>query len=103
MIAFDSLEGAMLRALNPSRSAVLSLWFAAVSEGKESWAAWAAEKAATSSHDAEFAALRFLQAAGDGNESAARQLWTILASFPITDMDSRIVLAARNLRSSLPF
>jgi hypothetical protein len=102
MIAFDSPEGATLRALEPSRSAVLWLWFAALSEGQDSWAAWAAEQCASAAQDAEITALRFLQAASDGNDRATRQLWSVLASFPTDGTDSKIILAARALRASLP-
>lgn len=103
MIAFHSPEGAALRALKPSRSAVVALWFAALSEDEGDWAAWAGEQLADQRPDVEIAALRFLQAAQSGNDRAARQLWTLLASFSIEGNDSRIVKAARTLRQQLPF
>jgi hypothetical protein len=103
MIAFDSSDGATLRALKPSPSAVLALWFAALNEGQDPWAAWAVMQLEGQPPDAEIAALRFLHAASTGDHRAARQLWTILASFPIDGADSRIILAARNLRPALQF
>jgi hypothetical protein len=103
MIAFDSPEGAALRGLTPSRSATLAIWVTALNEGNDSWANWARNALDTTAHDAELAALRFMQAAKDGDERAARQLWAVLASFPIDGADSRIILAARNLRPALQF
>ncbi len=103
MITFDGPEGATLRALNPSRSAVRALWFAALTDGQDGWGSWAADKLKAMASDREVIALRFMQAAGDGNTAAARQLWAILASFPMTDTQSTILKAARDLRASLPF
>lgn len=103
MIAFHSPEGAALRALKPSRSAVVSLWFSALSEDDADWASWAGDQLADQRPDAELAALRFLQAAQAGNDRAVRQLWTLLATFPIAGSDNRIVKAARTLREQLPF
>ncbi len=98
MIAFDSLEGTRLRAMTLSRSALMSLWFTALNEGQESWGEWARQVAdADHPQDAATAALRFLQAAGEGDARRARQLWAVLMSFPIDQTDSKIIRAARDV------
>lgn len=103
MIAFDSPEGAVLRGLNPSLSATLAIWLTALDEGGDDWARWARETLTSASQDADVAALRFMQAANEGDETAARQLWTVLCSFPAERKTGRIVQAAVQLRSELPF
>lgn len=102
MIAFDSPEGTLLRSLSPSVDAVVSLWFSALSEGQEEWASWAGNQIqAGPEPDETIAALRFLQASADGDAKLARQLWAVLASFPIDDSESRIIQAARGIGQSL--
>ena len=101
MITFDSPEGATLRALNPSRAAVVSLWFTALNEGRDGWGSWAAEELKTVANDPELIALRFMQVASDGDSVATRQLWAVLASFPTEGTQSKIILAARELHGEL--
>lgn len=103
MIAFESPEGTALRALSPSRSAMMALWLVALSEGQDAWTSWASGELATTAQSIELVSLRFIQAASDGNERAARQLWAVLASFPGDGTESHIVQAARNLRGRLQF
>lgn len=102
MIAFDSPEGAQLRALRPSQSATLSIWLVALDEGQEDWAHWAQDQLGGVGDSIEVIALRFMQAASDGDVMLARQMWVVLASCPIDGTDNRIIRAARNLRTSLP-
>lgn len=103
MIAFESPEGTDLRALSPSRSATMAICLAALSERQNAWVSWASDELATTAQSIEVTALRFIQAASDGNERAARQLWAVLASFPTEGTESRIVQAARNLRGQMQF
>jgi hypothetical protein len=103
MIAFESPEGAVLRGLKPSRSATLAIWLAALETGRNDWADWARAALASASQDADLAALRFMQAVNDGDVKAARQLWTVLSSFPAESRTSRIYQAAQRLRSELTF
>lgn len=103
MIAFDSPEGATLRELQPSRSAILSIWLTALDRGDDTWADWARDALASTRPDAEVVALRFLQAARDGDERAMRQMWAVLGSFPAGPSASPAVKAAHDLRPSLPF
>jgi hypothetical protein len=102
MIAFDSPEGATLRALDPSPRAIAALWFTALNEGQDGWAAWAAVELAGLPLGPEAAALRFLQAVSDGEARRMRQCWAILASYPIDGTQSRIIQSARKLRATLP-
>jgi hypothetical protein len=102
MIAFDSPEGAALRAMRLSRSAVAALWFTALNEGQDSWSSWASDTLAELPQGRETAALRFIQAASDGDVRRARQFWTILASYPQNGTQGRITRAAQALRASLP-
>lgn len=98
MIAFDSSAGSALRAMNPSRPALAALWFTALTEDQTDWAAWAKEKIETDhATDAVVIALYLLQAANDGNYNSTRQLWTVLASFPIEGNPCRIMRAARDI------
>lgn len=102
MIAFYSPEGAALRALKPSRSAIAAIWFAALSGDQTGWADWAGEELAGLPGGADTAALRFIQAVNDGDTRRTQQFWAVFASYPTTDAQSRICAAARNLRASLP-
>ena len=103
MISFDSPEATKLRAMQPSRSALEAIWFTALDEGRDTWAAWAGEQLAQHLAGAENVALRFVRAASDGETRQAQQIWTVLASFPASDTESRIVRAARDLRASMTF
>lgn len=103
MIAFDSPEGATLRALLPSKSAIQAIWLAALDRGTDAWALWARDALASVMPDADIVALRFLQAASDGDDRALRQLWAVLVSFPAPASVSPAVKAAQALRQSLPF
>ncbi|MES2915790.1 MAG: hypothetical protein V4753_11780 [Pseudomonadota bacterium] len=102
MIAFYSPEGAALRAMNPSRSAIAAIWFAALNEGHTSWAEWAGDELAPHAGWADTAALRFIQAVHDGDNRRAQQFWAVFASFPASSAQTRICAAARSLRASLP-
>ena len=102
MIAFDSPEGIRLRAIGLSRSALMALWFTALNEGQDTWSAWALDLAKVNHpQDPTTIALRFLQASADGDAKLARQLWAVLASFPIDDSKSRIIQAAHGIGQSL--
>jgi hypothetical protein len=102
MIVFYSPEGAALRALKPSRSAIAAIWFAAINSDQTGWADWAGEELAGLPGGVEVAALRFIQAVNDGDKRRAQQFWTVFASYPAREAQSRICAAARNLRASLP-
>lgn len=102
MIAFDSPEATTLRAMKLSRSALEAIWFTALEEGRDSWAAWAGDKLAQYLAGAEMAALRFVRAASDGEIRQAQQFWAVFASFPASSAQTRICAAARSLRASLP-
>jgi hypothetical protein len=102
MIEFHSPEGQSLRAMEVSGDALLSLWFTALKEGHDEWAAWAAEKAdAPGNADDRVLALRFLDAAGKGEAKRSRQLWAILKSGQNNSNTSRIVHAALELGRSV--
>jgi hypothetical protein len=102
MIEFNSPEGNALRAMEVSGDALLSLWFTALKEGHDEWAAWAAEKAdAPGDADDRVLALRFLDAAGKGEAKQSRQLWAILKSCQNKNNKSRIVQAALELGQSV--
>jgi hypothetical protein len=103
MIAFDSPEGVTLRGLKPSRSAMLAIWRVALETGDDGWANWAREALGSTALDAELVALRFMQAARDGDERTMRQLWAVLGSFPPEAVASPTVQAAHELRRALPF
>lgn len=103
MISFDSPEATTLRALQPSRSALEAIWFTALQDRRDTWVGWAGEQLAQHLAGAEMAALRFVRAASDGETRQAQQIWTILSSFPASDIESRIVRAARDLRASMTF
>ena len=102
MIAFDSPEGAALRALKPSRSATLSIWLTALREGEDGWMVWARDTVGQDMSDAEIVALRYMQAASDRDKVAMHQLWVVLDSFPTEAGTGPAVKAARELRASLP-
>jgi hypothetical protein len=102
MIAFDSPEGAHLRTLKPSRSAIAEIWFTALNEGQDGWAAWAGAELARQPGGAETAALRYIQAVSDGDRRRAQQFWAVFASYPASAAPGRICDAARTLRASLP-
>lgn len=101
MIAFDSPEGQALRDLNPSRNALIALCFSALNDGSDSWAQWSWDRLGELTQDAETIALRFLRAINDSDERLARQLWAVLASYPIDGTLSTVIQAARNLRSQI--
>lgn len=103
MIAFDSPEGAALRALAPSAAAVVAIWFTAVTDGTDGWSAWAGEELARHPVTVDVTALRFLQAARDGDQRRAHQLWMILASMPVEGTPGPIVATARVQRASMTF
>lgn len=102
MIAFDSPEGTRLRDIPLSRSAVTMIWLTAVDEGRGDWASWARDGLATQVSGADLAAMGFVQAAMNGEIRRAMQLWSILATFPADEQDSRMVRAAHDLRAALP-
>jgi hypothetical protein len=102
MIAFYSPEGAALRALKPSRSAMAAIWFAALNGDQTGWADWASDELARLPGSAETAALRFIQAVNDGDTRRAQQFGALFASYPAAAAQSRICDAARTLRASLP-
>lgn len=101
MIAFYSTEGAALRALKPSRSAIAAIWFTALNEDQAGWADWAGEELASVPGWAETAALRFIEAVNDVDTRRAQQLWAVFASYPASATQSRICDAARRLHASL--
>lgn len=103
MIAYFSPEGEALRALQPSRSAIAAIWFNAVDEGRGDWASWASDELATRLSGADLAAMKFVQAASDGDMRRAHQLWAVLGTIPADGPESRFLRAARDLRASLPF
>ncbi len=102
MIGFESPEGHQLRALRPSLSALMALWFAALTDGDDAWSAWAQDRLSGVSDTPDVLALRFIQAASEQDLTRARQLWAILASWPTDTSHSAIIKAARDLRASLP-
>lgn len=102
MIAFYSPEGAALRAMKPSRSAIAAVWFTALNEAETGWAEWAGEELAALPGWAETAALRFIQAMNEADTRRAQQFWAVFASYPALAAKSRICDAARRLRTSLP-
>lgn len=103
MIAFYSPEGTALRALQPSRSAISAIWYQAVHDGRGDWVDWARDELAGQLGSADLAAMRFVEAAINGEVKRAQQLWTVLGSFPVSRTESNFVRAARELRASLPF
>jgi hypothetical protein len=102
MIAFYSPEGAALRALKPSRSAMAEIWFTALTEDQTPWADWASDELSRHPGWAETAALRFIQAVNDGDTRRMQQFWALFASYPASVAQSRICDAARALHASLP-
>jgi hypothetical protein len=102
MIAFYSPEGSALRALQPSPSAIAAIWYQAVHDGRGDWVDWVRDELASQLGDADLAAIRFVEAAINGEVKRAQQLWTVLGSFPVSGRESHFVRAAREMRASLP-
>jgi hypothetical protein len=102
MIEFDSLEGQQLRAMQPSQSATMALWLVALTEGNEDWATWAQNQLDDVKESVDVLALCFIKAVCDTETKLAKQLWSVLASFPISGSHSHIIRAARTLQAQLP-
>lgn len=101
MITFDSPAGAALRKMTPSRRALAALWFTALTEDHPAWAEWAKSQIATHPNDPVVVALNLLQAANDGDLNRAKQLWTVLSSFPTKPTTCPITRAARDVGGAL--